>query len=470
MVDRAEDITFAVEIKCLIRQALPEPKPKPKANHPPGPRSRSNSSSSNSSDDADPTAHNTHIRPFVPHQPDASLQSMTDAEKHIQHSTWAAVAMALHTLPGVSATTGHRIREQNLDRGDFWRTHWIVYKANSAVPPYLSFEGGNPDRPVLDQAAEGYRAHVWVPSEVCSPKLYWRCRGAALEATRGVCEALGERFGAVANHSCEVHVHVGRHDGLFFSLRSMKNLATLLWLAEPILRSLKDPRSRNFDHTYTWSFAWRQHSRLALALDADRTSTGGGQTTEDLYTGGADDLDSFLNKLDGAGFPGGHHHMADEDRRALGAIWRASGHEELGRMLCGPDRVHRRLGFNFHSLAGEDERGRNSPRTVEFRFLEGLNDKDVVSGWVQVCLGLAELAVGGGAGAGAKENWRFRDMVVLLLDMPGTWSLDAKFAAVMRGLGLPEETYEPLLRVVRRNYPHDPGEPREIGPPVLEHY
>ncbi|ROW03281.1 hypothetical protein VSDG_01500 [Cytospora chrysosperma] len=424
--DKPEDITFAVEIKCLIRQRLP------KANH---------------------LNNSAVIRPFVPHQPEESLKSMTDAEKQIQRNTWAAVAIALHTIPGIKATTSYQIKEQNLSHDDFWKTHWIVYKANSAVPPYLSFKDGDPNRPLLDTTAPDYHRYVWIPLEICSPKLYWTRREEALEATENVCEALRQRFGAVANHSCEVHVHVGRHDGLFFSLKSTKKLATLLWLSEPTLRSLKDPKSRNFDHVYTWSFAWRQHSRIALALASDR-SLRGGQAVEDLYTGKPDDLNLFLGKLNEIRIAGDH--LVDEDCRALRAIWQASSHEELGRMLCGPDRRRRRLGFNFHSLAGEDERGRNSPRTIEFRFLEGFNDKDIVSGWVRVCIGLAELAVD------RTDDGQFYNMVALLLDMPEDWPLDAKFVAMMHGMGLPKATYEPLQQVIRRNYPPGSNGSRQV--------
>ncbi|KUI69577.1 hypothetical protein VM1G_05282 [Cytospora mali] len=423
--DEAEDITFALEIKCLIRQE------RPKSYHP------------TSQDE---------IRPFVPHLPDEIRDSMTDAEKKIQRSTWEAVAIALHTLPGIRATTSHQIKDQKLNHDDFWKTHWIVYKANSAVPPYLTFEDDDPNRPLLDTTAPDYDRYVWIPLEVCSPKLYWNQKDEALYCTGKVCEALTQRFGAISNHSCEVHVHIGRDDGLFYSLSSMKKLATLFWLSEPILRSLKNPRSRNFDHLYTWSCALRQHSRIALALEADR-NLAGGRTIEDLYTGKPDDFDAFLERLgDSRGTgntPEDNFHFVDEHCQALRAIWRASNHEELGRMLCGPDQKRRRLGFNFHSLAAEDERGRTSPRTIEFRFLEGFNDRDMVSGWVQVCIGLAKLAVD------ETEDRRFYKMVVLLLNMPEHCCMDAKFVAMMQQLRLPKETYEPLRRVIRRNYPPD---------------
>ncbi|KKY35587.1 hypothetical protein UCDDA912_g04368 [Diaporthe ampelina] len=227
----------------------------------------------------------------------------------------------------------------------------------------------------------------------------------------------------------------------------MKKLATVLWLSEPILRGLKDPRSRNFDHTYTWGFPWRDHSRIALALQGRLP---GGQTIDDLSTGPEDDFDTFLARANNARLTGDGDdalRFAGVHRQALRAIWRASTHAELGRMLCGTGRKYRRLGFNFHALGGEDARARASPRTVEFRFLEGCIDEGVVAGWVRVCVALAKLATD------QVEDWEFYDMVVLLLGMPGDWPLDARFAAMMHELGVARAAYEPLRAIVRRNYP-----------------
>lgn len=424
--DRAEDITFAVEIKSIVPQKL----------------SKTNFL-------------NGEIRPFVPHRPKESLESMTDSEKQIQRSTYEAIATALHSLPGIKATTCHQIRGDRLERSDYWKSHWIVYKANSAVPPFVSYEDGDDERPLIDVTAPDYNKFVWTPVELCSPKLWWTGREEAVAGIGSVCRTLQHGFNTVANHSTEVHVHVGRHDGLFFSLRSMKKLATVLWLAEPILRGVKDPRSRNFDHTYTWSFPWRAHSRIALALQGRLP---GGQTIDDLATGAEDEFDAFVARannarLTGAGGGGDRDdgealRFVGAHRQALRAIWRASTHAELGRMLCGTGRKYRRLGFNFHALGGEDARARSSPRTVEFRFLEGCVDEAVVSGWVRVCVALAELAA-----ADQVEDWEFYDMVALLLDMPAGWPLDARFVAVMQELGVARDVYEPLRAIVRRNYP-----------------
>lgn len=432
--DKAEDITFAVEIKSLVPKEL----------------SRTNFLKGG-------------IRPFVPHRPQESLESMTDSEKHIQKSTYEAIATSLHSLPGIESTTYHQIQKDRLERSDYWKTHWIVYKANSAVPPFVSYEDGDDERPLIDVTAPDYNKFVWIPVELCSPKLWWTRREKAVAGIGSVCRTLRHSFDAVANHSTEVHVHVGRHDGLFYSLKSMKKLATMLWLSEPILRGLKDPRSHNFDHTYTWGFPWRDHSRIALALQGRLP---GGQTIDDLSTGSEDEFDTFLARANnarltgwGGGGGGGGNNSPDGDgddealrfvgahRQALRAIWRASTHAELGRMLSGTGRKYRRLGFNFHALGGEDARARASPRTVEFRFLEGCIDEGVVAGWVHACVALARLATD------QVEDWEFYDMVVLLLDMPAGWPLDARFAAVMHELGVARAAYEPLRAMVRRNYP-----------------
>lgn len=427
--DRAEDITFAVEIKTIVPLRL----------------SKTN-------------FFNEEMRPFVPHRPKKSLESMTESEKQIQRSTYEAIANALHSLRGIKATTYRQILEDRLERSDYWKTHWIVYKANSAVPAFISYEDGDDERPLIDVTAPEYNKFVWVPVELCSPKLWWTGREEAVADIGSVCRTLQDGFNAVANHSTEVHVHVGRHDGLFYSLKSMKKLATVLWLSEPILRGLKDPKSRNFDHTFTWGFPWRDHSRIALALQGRLPD---GQTIDDLSSGPEDEFDTFLARANNARLTSGGGggvssdgngeedklRFVGEHRQALRAIWRASTHVELGRMLCGTASKYRRLGFNFHALAGEDARARASPRTVEFRFLEGCVDEGVVAGWVHVCVALAKLATD------QVEDWEFYDMVVLLLCMPVAWSLDAKFAAMMHELGVAREAYEPLRAIVRRNYP-----------------
>ncbi|KAL2160974.1 hypothetical protein VTH06DRAFT_8686 [Thermothelomyces fergusii] len=78
---------------------------------------------------------------------------------------------------------------------------------------------------------------------------------------------------------------------------------------------------------------------------------------------------------------------------ALAEIWKAGSHLELGRLLSGPERMHRRLGFNFSAFGEEDERARRNPRTMEFRMMDGSVDPDLILGWLAVCGTVAEAAV-----------------------------------------------------------------------------
>lgn len=424
--DKAEDITLAVELKFLILQDLDT------LDYP--------------------------VRPFVPHRPEHLRNSMTQSETQLWKDNWAAVAQAMNALPGVDALTSHQIQEQGLGHTDYWKTHWIVYKANSAVPPYLTYHLGDPDHPVLDEMAPEYSKQAWTPVEICSPLLYWTQKDEALSTLKRILSTINKKFGTIVNHSTETHTHLGRVDGKFYSLNTMKKIATLLWLSEPILRGLKDPRSPNFDHAYTWSYPIRRCSRIALAQEGQLP---GGQTVDDLYTGRSDDLHRFLAKLDdarGTAATGAAQHngctFSAENRQALTAIWRAIDHQELGRMLSGPERKYRRLGFNFHSLGQEDDRARESPRTVEVRFLEGFVDDTVVPAWVRLCGELVELAT-----EEQGDDYEFYGVVALLLGLPVGWSLDAKFSAFMNKMGrrrIPVSVYEPLQAIIRRNYP--PGE------------
>lgn len=100
--DRAADITFAVELKFLIRQDLNQV------------RSR----------------YGNNVRPFVPHRPEDLRKSMSEPESRLQRDNWEAVARAIDALPGVSATTSHEAKAQSLEHTHYWDTHWIV----STVP------------------------------------------------------------------------------------------------------------------------------------------------------------------------------------------------------------------------------------------------------------------------------------------------------------------------------------------------
>lgn len=457
--DVAEDISFAVELKFLVRHGR--------------------------DDQYDPT-----IRPFVPNMPAELRDSMTRSEVQVRHNIWEEIAQALDALPNVDSLTGHQIQENGLEHTDYWKTHWIVYKSNSAVPPFVTYHNDDADLPVLDSTFPDYEKYVWIPVEVCSPVLRWSARARdhtggedALQVLRTVLETIDSgKCGAVfANYSTETHVHVGRVDGRFFSLATMKRLATLAWLSEPILRGVKDPNSPNFEHVYTWSSPLRRHSRLGMALKDQEVGllvagggSGGHGAIDDellLQTGDPGDFSDFIAGVNGALAARGcttespdHGNSVDHtakfldhfDRQALQTIWRTGSHQELGKMLIGRERQYRRLGFNFLSL-GQDQgetSAASGPRTVEFRFLEGFVDTRVVPAWVRLCGAMVELAA-----EGEVESGKFHDVVAtLLLVLSDQSPLDVKFRAFVDHIGegrIPGSVWDPLQEVIRRNYPPD---------------
>lgn len=416
--DRAEDITLAVELKFLIRQKLNEVTPR-----------------------------YGHVRPFVPHRPVGLRESMTSSETRLQRDNWEAVAHAIDALPGVNATTSHEIKAQSLGHADYWKTHWLVYKANSAAPMYLTYIDQDPERPVLDETDPDFGKYVWTPVEICSPILRWDHKEEVMSMLRQILDTVNRQFNVVSNASTESHVHVGRADGKFYTLETMKKLATLLWLSEPLLRALKDPKSPNYDHHYTWSYSWRENSRIALALQRRLPE---GQTIDDLYTGKPYDFDSFVSKVDFARVESHKESYVflNEHREALRAIWRAADYKELAYILRGPERKLRRLGFNFYAL--EQREDYEGPRTIEFRFLEGFIDQTIVPAWVRLCGELVDLVME------QAEDWRYYDAVTLLLNTPEHWPLDSQFAALMHEMGrgrVPRSVYEPLRAVIRKNHP-----------------
>lgn len=418
--DTAKDITFAVELKFLLRQDITQVFSKY------GP-----------------------VRTFIPHRPVELRESTTEPEARLQRDNWEAVARAIDALPGINAAASHELQAQ---RREFWQTHWMVYRANSACPPYMTYFQDDPDRPVFDTKAPDYKKFVWTPVEICSPILCWTDKKQILDSLAKVIDTVNKQFNVVANASTECHVHVGRSDGKFYSLKTLKKLATLLWLSEPILRALKDPASPNYNHHYTWSYSWRENSRIALALDRRLPD---GRRIEDLYTGKASDFETFLLNLNEAKLTccDESYNFVEEHRQALRAIWRAAEHCELGQMLRGPEQKLRRLGFNFYALEA-DAAGESIPRTIEFRFLEGFMDGKIVPAWVRLCGELIDISTEKDESEG--DEWEFYDVVALLLRLPKDWPLDAQFSAFMHELGkdrVPRFVREPLQAVIRRYHP-----------------
>ena len=333
-----------------------------------------------------------------------------EALQQQQRLAYDAVARTINRTGSQKAVSIHDIEAAGRQEREYWPSHWIVKKANSVEP-------STPEDLRLPRGS-------LVPVELTSPRLRWRDLASAPPSSRKdkdraespihvVLAALKRAHQTRVNYTCDVHVHIGRIDGQPLSLRTLKRLATLLWLAEPTLRSIRNPHSPNFTNTYTWGAELRRHSRLATAMSRSTPPADREEALRCLSSTAPSCADTAEAAELAAYLPAP---AAD----AVRTVWRAASFTELGRLLSGPDRQFRRLGFNFSAFGGEDERALVSPRTVEFRVLEGTLRDALIGGWVHICCALVELAGGGGESFvnpdPAAPRPRFRDVVRRLGD------------------------------------------------------
>ncbi|KAK1829423.1 hypothetical protein QBC39DRAFT_414018 [Podospora conica] len=317
--DTAQDLALAVELKFLLPllvQGKPDPAPK------------------------DPRP----IQIIPKHQKDGKGPLL------LAHESIARTIRSAHQL----ATTTDTISSVGLSEPNFWNSHWIVKKAGSA-------EARDDDKDTGGRLRESY---LWVPVEISSPKM--RARDPSTDVKiKKVLQALTANHRLAANYTCEVHVHLGRMDGRPFALPTLQRLASLLWAAEPTLRSIRNPSSPNYHNVFTWGSEMRRFSRLALEIASSPSS----------------------NNPESS--------IAQQDHEALDKIWGASSYLDLGRLLSGPTKQYRRLGFNFSSFGLEDDRAHRSPRTIEFRMMEGTTRGDLIHSWVRICASVCEAAIEG---------------------------------------------------------------------------
>jgi hypothetical protein len=399
-IDCAEDISVALEWKLLFPLLAPGAKdPRP--------------------DDDRPV-------------PEASC----DDEPACLEQAHECVARAIKEA-GEEAVTMHSLLAEGIEEKEFWGSSWVVKKANSAVPM---------------EEETSLKGYTWVPVEICSPKMRLRDAQTRLRMQR-VLDALHSKHRLAANCSCEVHIHLGRMDGRAWSLSTLKRLGSLLWVAEPTLRSIRDPNSPNSNNLYTWGFAMQQRSRLAKQLleeDAD-----GAVTVVDeprVITDGQ--VIAALRGLSTA---------PAKDANAFVRVWRAASHLELGQLLSGPEKMYRRLGFNFSAFGEEDDRAKRNPRTIEFRMMDGSVDTGLILGWLVICGTIAETAV-------TASDHRFGAALELLLrrsesdatqhcegfaaDGAGTLGEQRgrEFRELMQALGIEAQHYRGFEDKIRREH------------------
>ncbi|KAI1848493.1 hypothetical protein JX266_005799 [Neoarthrinium moseri] len=356
------------------------------------------------------------------------IDTTRDVKSEEKAALWryafTGVADTIKSVSAQQAMTSYDIEDCGMQERDCWESQWVVKKSNSAEP------------------AKHYphcEEFLWVPVEVNSPKMAWTDPN-TFAIMRSVMDAIQSRYNIVSNYTCEVHVHVGRMDGLPFSLVTLKKLAMLLWLAEPVLRKVKDPASPNFGHVYTWSSAAREHSRLAARLKDGKLSR---HPCRPCDLGGFDRvLRRHLMKPTA---------KVSATHEALKLIASTQTHVQLGRLMSGDGRPYRRLGFNFSAFGGEDERARTNPRTVECRFLEGTIDQHIVLGWMQIFGKLVETA-----SWNPSNEARFTQLVLGLLREQNRLPQDDAFARLMKQLGITFEIYYPVLAMISEFSRHKP--------------
>ena len=352
-----------------------------------------------------------------------------DSEESRRRLAYDSVAKTIGKT-GEKATTILSIMKNGLNEREYWPSHWIVKKANSAEP--------SEDQKLL-------KGYVWIPIEISSPKMIAKDPETLVRVAR-VLDALSRGPRIATNYTCDVHVHLGRMDGQSFSLPTLKRLGHLLWFAEPTLRSIRDPASPNYHNFYTWGAELRKHSRLATQIrEVELEGDLAGPTAFSAHKA----LQDSGLVVD----------QTPKDWQALRTIWKASSETELGRLLSGEGRQFRRLGFNFSAFGMEDERARSNPRTVEIRIMEGTMRSDLVVGWLVICSTLVEVAILRLDGRFLKTINRFLRQSTEEAHGDGCtedtsetsgqhWG--RKFRQLMDDLGIPGYQYKSLEEKVRR--------------------
>ncbi|KAK4211057.1 hypothetical protein QBC37DRAFT_442327 [Rhypophila decipiens] len=416
-VPKRDNIAFGLELKCLIPLLAPgAPDPQPDY-------------TVKRSKDGKPCK----VKPL---EVEREIAGNNDA---IQKRAHRKVAEVISRFTGCEAISTHEIAQINQKESNYWETHWIVKKANSAEPT------------AQQGALKGY---TWVPVEISSPKL--SSNDPSIHGSvAAVMDALKENFRVVANYTCDIHVHVGRMDGKEFPLPAIQRLGALLWMTEPILRTIRDPHSPNYHNKYTWGSELRVRSRLA------EEATYGGSSSSATSSSSAAEDDAMLRRLLQLDPTNPHKTKANSpiDLAALSLIARTDNHTSLGQLLSGEEPQYRRLGFNFSAFGKEDKRAKTNPRTVEFRIMEGTMDVGCVISWLRICKAVTAVAVDDSLAPyyrqlmkhllkeGHHYGLRDQDGKLHAYDCEGERA-GQQFATLMGELGLSSQDFEVLWKKV----------------------
>ncbi|KAK4460083.1 hypothetical protein QBC42DRAFT_273135 [Cladorrhinum samala] len=400
-VDRPEDITVAIEVKYIFPLLCP-----------------------NATDPA-------------PHDP-RPIQRIQDPSNELVCSELAN-ALVARTIrnAGAQAVTSEVIKSTGKRERDFWDSHWIVKKA------------GSPEPREDELAIEEY---AWVSVEIISHK-YLLKDADTLDRVKHVLTALRSNHRIVANYTCDTHVHIGRHDNQAFTLQTLQRLATLVWPAEQTLRSIRDPRSKNYYNIFTWGFE-TPLSRLGVMVSGlDGAAANLALTEEDL---GIPDHQIVRAITATKSLPA-------RELKVFQEIWKTDSHKKLGKLLSGKHRRYRRLGLNFSMFGLEDDRSRINPRTMEFRFMDGTLDSSLAVNWMSICGRIIEAVISNEDGCyeaalrGVLQRCGNGTSAIPTGDLRGA-QFGREFRELMEDLCVPRETYRQFEDKVRKENYWVPGE------------
>lgn len=272
-------------------------------------------------------------------------------------------------LPTLQDIKGIKVREETQDK--FIQPH-------DNVPRY------NVWRLINDISAKPgddlkYSPYEWVGKEVTS-EILMANNPEYEEKIKDMCHAI-RNCRVHLNTSTGVHVHIGRGDnGL--TLRTVKRIATLIWLVDTQLLSLQHPS--RWDNKHCQSL--RKMSKLAHCTDPspgcsgfDLAETEPENATE-LRDNIPNDLPDFL-------------------MTKISKVWATKDLESLAHLMSNTNDANARnpmrsairgtVGFRRFLPAGKTGGNIN---TVEFRQMAGSLDPNHISRWIRVCVHLMDFA------------------------------------------------------------------------------
>lgn len=270
-------------------------------------------------------------------------------------------------LPTLQEIKGIKVREETQDK---------------FIPPHDNVPRYNVWRLVNDISVNAgddprYSAYEWVGKEVTSEILRTDDPGYA-KKIGDMCRAI-RNCRVHLNTSTGVHVHIGRGDD-GFTLKTVKRLATMMWLLDLHIISLHHPcrwRNKHCELLRNMSKLAAYTNDQGHLIDPMASSI---ESMEEMHKNIPDDLLDFL-------------------LAKIRHIWVLDDLEELAHLMGNTSDPHARnpmrsairgtVGFRRFLSAGKTGGNIN---TLEFRQMAGTLDPEHILRWIKVCISIMDFA------------------------------------------------------------------------------